>query len=38
LIGLRASMRARWNESGLLDGVRFTRELEAAYTQMCKSP
>jgi protein O-GlcNAc transferase len=35
---LRASMRSRWHASGLLDGFRFTRELEAAYEQMCSLP
>jgi protein O-GlcNAc transferase len=31
---LRSAMRDRWKTSGLLDGVRFTRNLEQAYLQM----
>ena len=31
---LRRETRGRWAESGLLDGVRFTRELEAIYGQI----
>ncbi len=34
LKNLRSGIRDRWKNSGLLDGLRFTRNLERAYLQM----